>query len=93
MKLWKVLGDGLAIVAVIGALSGIVLTLIGMEARDWQWSSAMLLLALVISGITIFCLALSFQNPSRKYWVYGSIVLVSVNLLLYVIFDRNPLEF
>lgn len=93
MKLWKVVGDWLAIAAVVSALSGIILTLVGLEARDWQWSNAMLLLASVISGISVFCLALSFKNPSRKNWVYGSILLIGANLLLYVIFDRNPLEF
>lgn len=93
MKPWKVVGDGLAILAVISALSGIILTLIGLEARNWQWSNAMLLLALVISCITILCLALSFRHPSRKYLVYGLVALTSLNLLLYVVFDRNPLEF
>ncbi len=93
MKLWKFVGDGLAILATISALLGLILTLIGLESRDWQWSNAMWFLALVFSGFTILCLALSFRNPSRSRWVYGSIALVVVNLLLYAVFDRNPLEF
>ena len=93
MKLWKVVGDGFAVLAILIAIFGVVLTLIGLKSRDWQWSNAMLLLALVISGITIICLALSFREPSRSRLVYGSIALVGANLLLYAIFDRNPLEF
>ena len=88
MKPWKRVGDGLAIVALISALAGVGMTLLGLQARDWQWSGAMLALASVMSGFTIFCIALCFRDPARSRFVHGAIALVGVNLLLYIVFDR-----
>lgn len=93
MRITKIIGDGLAILAVIIALTGVILSMIGLESRDWHWSNAMLLFALVNAGGTVFCIALTFRDPSRTSLVNTSFVLIGLNLLLFVVFDRNPLEF
>jgi hypothetical protein len=93
MKVWKLLGDGLAMLSVAVAAFGLVVTLTGLEARNWKWSSAMLTLSVATSCLTVLLLALSFRRPSRYRAVYISIALVIGNLLLYLLFERNPRAF
>lgn len=91
MKVSRILGDSFAILAVLIALFSLVLTLIGLETRNWMWSKAMLTLTAATSCVTVFLIALSFRSRPRA--VYLSIALIMLNLLMYVVFDRNPAEF
>jgi hypothetical protein len=93
MKIWKILGDGLAAMSVAIAAFGLIATLIGLKHREWQWSNAMLTLSIATSCLTVLLLALSFRRPSRSLAVYTAIALVIGNLLLYLLLDRNPAAF
>jgi hypothetical protein len=91
MKLSKIPGDGLAILAILIALTSLVLTMIGLETRNWTWSKAMLTLTAFTSCITIFLIAPVFRSRPRA--VYLLIALIVLNFLVYVVFNRNPAEF
>ena len=91
MRVWRILGDGVAVLAVLTASFGVVLTLIGLEARNWTWSTGMLTLTEATSGVTVFLLALSFRSRPRA--VYLSIGLILLTFLADLVLDRNSADF
>jgi len=52
----------------------------------------MLVLTCALSAISVLLTTFSFRRTSRAGLIYVAFALLGANFLLYLIFDRNPLE-
>ncbi|HTU65580.1 MAG TPA: hypothetical protein VMF52_06510 [Steroidobacteraceae bacterium] len=92
MRVGKALGDVAALAACVVAATTLLASAAGLQRRDWQWSSAMLVLTCALSAISVLLTTFSFRRTSRAGLIYVAFALLGANFLLYLIFDRNPLE-
>lgn len=93
MKTLSLASTIVATLAVIIAGASLGLTLLGLAVRHFRWSDSMLGFFLLAGAVSVFLITCCFRNQATASKTTLTFVMLFLNLALFVVFRRNPLEF